>query len=105
MSSFSALDTTNIQVKKQVFELLSALCVYNAEGYNRAIEALEFYKVSFKLFPLNVQCHEIFASGFLNKLSSTKFLKITLGSFQIFSQICGDIHKSRCTTGINNNGR
>jgi hypothetical protein len=32
-------------VKKQVFELLSALCVYNAEGYNRALEALEFYKV------------------------------------------------------------
>jgi hypothetical protein len=47
---FSALDTTNIQVKKQVFELLSALCVYNAEGYNRAIEALEFYKV--KLFSI-----------------------------------------------------
>ena len=42
---FTALDTTNIQVKKQVFELLSALCVYNAEGYNRALEALEFYKV------------------------------------------------------------
>ena len=42
----AALDTTNIQVKKQVFELLSALCVYNAEGYNRAIEALEFYKVT-----------------------------------------------------------
>jgi hypothetical protein len=33
-------------VKKQVFELLSALCVYNAEGYNRALEALDYYKVS-----------------------------------------------------------
>ena len=41
---FSALDTTNVQVKKQVFELLSALCVYSAEGYNRALEALEHYK-------------------------------------------------------------
>jgi hypothetical protein len=50
-------------VKKQVFELLSALCVYNAEGYNRAIEALEFYKV--KLFSLKGRCHEIFASGFV----------------------------------------
>jgi hypothetical protein len=28
-------------------------------------------------------------------------LKITLGVFQIFSKICRDIHKSRCTTGIN----
>jgi hypothetical protein len=57
-------------VKKQVFELLSALCVYNAEGYNRAIEALEFYKV--KLFPLKSQCHKIFASGFfMNYLPSS----------------------------------
>jgi hypothetical protein len=39
-----ALDTTNAQVKKQVFELLSALCVYSAEGYSRALEALEHYK-------------------------------------------------------------
>ncbi len=26
----------------------------------------------------------------------------TLGSFRIFSKIRGDIHKSRCTTGVNN---
>jgi hypothetical protein len=31
-------------------------------------------------------------------------LKITLGSFQIFTKIRGDIRKSRCTTGINHNG-
>jgi hypothetical protein len=36
--------------------------------------------------------------------SSFKPLKITLGSFQIFSIICGDIRKSRCTTGITYNG-
>ncbi|KAK7076080.1 FH2 domain-containing protein 1, partial [Halocaridina rubra] len=42
--SFSALDTNNVTVKKQVFELLSALCVYNADGYNRALDALEHYK-------------------------------------------------------------
>ena len=39
-----ALDTTNTQVKRQVFELLSALCVYSADGYNRALEALDHYK-------------------------------------------------------------
>ena len=33
-------------MKRQVFELLSALCVYNAEGYSRALEALDHYKVS-----------------------------------------------------------
>ena len=38
------MDTTNVQVKRQVFELLSALCVYSGEGYNRALEALEHYK-------------------------------------------------------------
>jgi hypothetical protein len=33
-----------------------------------------------------------------------KPLKITLGSFQFFSQIRRDIHKSRCTIGINDTG-
>ncbi|XP_059488775.1 inverted formin-2 isoform X2 [Neocloeon triangulifer] len=39
-----ALDTNNATVKKQVFELLSALCVYSPEGYARALDALDFYK-------------------------------------------------------------
>jgi len=30
-------------------------------------------------------------------------LKITVGSFQIFTKIHGDIRMSRCTTGINDN--
>ncbi len=41
----AALDTPNALVKKQVFELLSALCVYNADGYARSLDALEHYKV------------------------------------------------------------
>lgn len=41
----TALDTNNVTVKKQVFELLSALCAYNADGYARAVETLEHYKV------------------------------------------------------------
>lgn len=41
----AALDTTNVTVKKQVFELLSALCVYNEEGHARALDTLEHYKV------------------------------------------------------------
>ncbi|XP_002035654.2 formin-J [Drosophila sechellia] len=40
----AALDTQNATVKKQVFELLSALCAYSPDGYARAIETLEFYK-------------------------------------------------------------
>lgn len=41
----AALDTNNEIVKKQVFELLSALCAYSRSGYNRAIETLENFKV------------------------------------------------------------
>ena len=38
------MDTKDSHVKKGIFELLSALCVYSADGYNRALEALEHYK-------------------------------------------------------------
>ncbi|XP_023310886.1 inverted formin-2 [Anoplophora glabripennis] len=40
----AALDTTNVAVKKQVFELLSALCVHNEEGHARALDTLDHYK-------------------------------------------------------------
>ncbi|XP_078262602.1 inverted formin-2 isoform X2 [Rhinoraja longicauda] len=39
-----ALDTANITVKKQVFELLAALCIYSLEGHDLALDALENYK-------------------------------------------------------------
>lgn len=41
---FAALDTGNTTVKKQVLELLSALCVYSTDGYCRALDALQHYK-------------------------------------------------------------
>ena len=44
-SSFPALDTNNVMVKKQVFELLSALCVYSPEGYQLTLSALDSFKV------------------------------------------------------------
>lgn len=44
--SFAALDTSNVTVKKQVLELLSALCVYNSEGHARALDTLQNYKAS-----------------------------------------------------------
>ncbi|CAH1777295.1 unnamed protein product [Owenia fusiformis] len=40
----TALDTDAVPVKKQVFELLSALCVYSPDGYTRALDALQHYK-------------------------------------------------------------
>lgn len=41
----TALDSDSHTVKKQVFDLLSALCAYSPEGYNRAFETLEHYMV------------------------------------------------------------
>ncbi|XP_061190247.1 inverted formin-2-like [Saccostrea echinata] len=40
-----ALDTSHAMVKKQVFELLSALCIYSSEGYSVAMSALDSYKM------------------------------------------------------------
>ncbi|XP_070607427.1 inverted formin-2 isoform X2 [Erythrolamprus reginae] len=39
-----ALDTSNIMVKKQVFELLAALCIYSFDGHALALDALDHYK-------------------------------------------------------------
>ncbi|KAJ8269933.1 hypothetical protein GJAV_G00108410 [Gymnothorax javanicus] len=39
-----ALDTSNIMVKMQVFDLLAALCVFSTDGHSLALDALEHYK-------------------------------------------------------------
>lgn len=46
----AALDTNNVTVKKQVFELLSALCVHNEEGHARALDTLDHFKVCSSIF-------------------------------------------------------
>jgi hypothetical protein len=43
-------------------------------------------------------------SGFLHGSVSPKPLIIPLGPFRIFSKIHGDIHSSRCTTGVVDTG-
>lgn len=61
----AALDTNNEIVKKQVFELLSALCAYSRSGYCRAIETLENYKVNIST-SLRVPTHTIFTFMFFS---------------------------------------
>ncbi|XP_069391747.1 inverted formin-2 isoform X2 [Paralichthys olivaceus] len=39
-----ALDTSNIMVKKQVFELLAALSMFSRDGHRLALDALDHYK-------------------------------------------------------------
>ncbi|EEZ97607.1 inverted formin-2 [Tribolium castaneum] len=56
----AALDTSNVTVKKQVFELLSALCVHNEEGHARALDTLEHYKkLKGERYRLNVIVQEL----------------------------------------------
>ncbi|XP_053692814.1 FH2 domain-containing protein 1 isoform X2 [Sabethes cyaneus] len=55
-----ALDTSNTTVKKQVFELLSALCAYSSSGYKRTIETLEHYKnIKGERYRLNIVVVEL----------------------------------------------
>ncbi|KAJ8927800.1 hypothetical protein NQ314_019681 [Rhamnusium bicolor] len=56
----AALDTNNVAVKKQVFELLSALCVHNEEGHARALDTLDHYKkLKGERYRLNVIVQEL----------------------------------------------
>ncbi|XP_069494246.1 inverted formin-2 isoform X3 [Ambystoma mexicanum] len=58
-----ALDTSNVMVKKQVFELLAALCMYSPEGHSLALDALDHYKV--------VKNQQYRFSIIMNELSTT----------------------------------
>ncbi|KAK6173050.1 hypothetical protein SNE40_016584 [Patella caerulea] len=40
----SALEKDEVAVRKQIFEILAALCVYSQDGYARALGVLEHYK-------------------------------------------------------------
>jgi hypothetical protein len=54
--------------------------------------------------PLKEQSHEIFCFWFFHESVCPQPQRIPLGPFQIFSNIHGDIHNSRCTFGINDTG-
>ncbi|XP_059158848.1 inverted formin-2-like [Physella acuta] len=41
----TAMETNNVMVKMQIFELLSALCLYSTDGFYLTLDALERYKV------------------------------------------------------------
>jgi hypothetical protein len=64
------------------------------------IIAVKMFLCALMVFLLG-QCQEIFCFKIYHESSSPKSLKITLGSF---TKICGDIHKSRYTTGIKDKG-
>ncbi|CAL8272291.1 unnamed protein product [Merluccius merluccius] len=58
-----ALDTSNIMVKKQVFELLAALSMFSSDGYRLALDALDHYKgVKTQQYRLSVIMNELHAT-------------------------------------------
>ncbi|KAF5890860.1 inverted formin-2 isoform X1, partial [Clarias magur] len=70
-----ALDTSNIMVKKQVFELLAALSMFAIEGYRLALDSLDHYKA--------VKMQQYRFSVIMNELQNTDNLHymVTLLSF------------------------
>ncbi|XP_056867784.1 inverted formin-2-like isoform X4 [Takifugu flavidus] len=58
-----ALDTSNIMVKKQLFDLLAALSVFSRDGHRLALDALEHYKnVKMQQYRFSVIMHELQAT-------------------------------------------
>ncbi|KAG7461247.1 hypothetical protein MATL_G00208030 [Megalops atlanticus] len=58
-----ALDTSNVMVKKQVFDLLAALSMFSTDGYSLALDALEHYK--------SVKTQQYRFSMIMNELQAT----------------------------------
>jgi hypothetical protein len=82
----------------------TALGGHNAAFISDEYERVKQHKIrqsSRAFVPLKGQCHEIFCFWFFHESVSPQPQCILLRAFQIFSTICGDICKSRCTTGIN----
>lgn len=48
------LDSRNVLLKIQIWELLSAMCVFNEEGHTTVLEALEHYRVSLPIVETKV---------------------------------------------------
>ncbi|XP_043373679.1 inverted formin-2 isoform X2 [Dermochelys coriacea] len=58
-----ALDTSNVMVKKQVFDLLAALFIYSLDGHAMALDALDHYKtVKNQQYRFSVIMNELFAT-------------------------------------------
>lgn len=89
----SALDTQNATVKKQVFELLSALCAYSPDGYARAIETLEFYKVNTPAITTTMTMPFIlFIFQYLSRISKRSVIASKLSSTSWNSQLQLQLH-------------
>jgi hypothetical protein len=92
----------NITIRKSglVRKVLKILLLYILYSVAAAVLAQEVFCDQI----LKRQCHEIFFFNFFSRIIFPKPLKITFGSFRFYWKIWGDIHKSRCSTSINDTG-
>jgi hypothetical protein len=75
-----------------LLDVVLILGIFNSEIYSPAYVKRTVFRDFF------------FASGFFHECVSPQPQSIPLALFRMFSKICGDIRKSRYTTGINDTG-
>lgn len=101
LSFCSALESKNFVVKKQVFELLSALCVYSTDGYARTLEAIDYYQVrpaSNQSYKKTRQETRSFTTHILLLHTPNQFFEETISSsFQAIFRLGGIENFSRLT--------
>ncbi|XP_063413228.1 inverted formin-2-like isoform X1 [Mytilus trossulus] len=90
----SALDTNNVMVKMQMFELLSALCVYSKEGFYLTLDAMEQYRIWRKLpYKFSLLIKELRAAD-LTAYRTT--LMALVNSIVVSNEELHDRHRVRC---------
>ncbi|XP_007473530.2 inverted formin-2 isoform X3 [Monodelphis domestica] len=89
-----ALDTSNVMVKKQVFELLAALSIYSPEGHKQTLDALDHYKV--------VKSQQYRFSVIMNELSSTDNVPYIITLLSVINAIILGTEELRARTQLRN---
>ncbi|XP_068959926.1 inverted formin-2 isoform X2 [Petaurus breviceps papuanus] len=89
-----ALDTSNVMVKKQVFELLAALSIYSPEGHKQILDALDHYKV--------VKSQQYRFSVIMNELSSSDNVPYIITLLSVINAIILGTEELRTRTQLRN---
>ncbi|XP_036604802.1 inverted formin-2 isoform X2 [Trichosurus vulpecula] len=89
-----ALDTSNVMVKKQVFELLAALSIYSPEGHKQTLDALDHCKV--------VKSQQYRFSVIMNELSNTDNVPYITTLLSVINAIILGTEELRARTQLRN---
>ncbi|XP_074852503.1 inverted formin-2-like isoform X2 [Carettochelys insculpta] len=89
-----ALDTSNVMVKKQVFDLLAALSIYSLEGHALALDALDHYKT--------VKNQQYRFSVIMNELSATDNVPYMITLLSVINAVILGTEELRTRTQLRN---